>query len=238
MLVPEISILFQTLIDDAVQFGWHIWIQPYCRGWCPIQNGLEDYARTLPTERQRTCRHFVQDGTKREQVRSCIQFLGSDLLRRHIGDGAKRRTGAGEMLFVDCACHRVGRCNLAGRTGGGRHFRQSKVQNLGVPSFAHKDVRWLYVAVDDSLGMGRIQRVGNVNGDGHKNFRFEWTPGDAVRKRRAVQKLHHDERLAFLLADLVNRADVGVIQGRRGTSFPAEAFERLRVCGNTFRQEL
>ena len=29
-----------------------------------------------------------------------------------------------------------------------------------------------------------------------------------------------------------------MIQGRCGTSFPAEAFERLRVSGNIFRQEL
>ena len=29
-----------------------------------------------------------------------------------------------------------------------------------------------------------------------------------------------------------------MIQGRRGTSFPAETFERLRVSGNIFRQEL
>src|ERR1700731_1812086 len=61
---------------------------------------------------------------------------------------------------------------------------------------------------------------------------------DHVLQRYAVEKLHHDEGLAFALADFVDGTDVGMIQSRRGTSFPAEAFERLRVSGNIFRQEL
>src|SRR6202049_1814139 len=57
-------------------------------------------------------------------------------------------------------------------------------------------------------------------------------------QRHTVEKFHHDEGLAFTLADFVDGTDVGMIQGRRGTSFPAEAFERLRVSGNICRQEL
>ena len=56
--------------------------------------------------------------------------------------------------------------------------------------------------------------------------------------RHPIQKFRHDEGLAFTLADFVDGTDVGMIQGRRGTSFPAEAFERLRVSGNILRQEL
>jgi hypothetical protein len=98
-----------------------------------------------------------------------------------------------------------------GRTGSGRHFRQPKVQNFVVPSFGHKDICWLDVAVDDPLGVG-IQRVGNGNGDEEKIFRLEWTAGDAVLKRHAVQKFHADERLAVVLSSLVDGADVRVIQ--------------------------
>jgi hypothetical protein len=59
-----------------------------------------------------------------------------------------------------------------------------------------------------------------------------------VLQRHHVQKFHHDEGLAFTPADFVDGTNVGMIQGRCGTSFPAEAFERLRVSGNIFRQEL
>jgi hypothetical protein len=43
---------------------------------------------------------------------------------------------------------------------------------------------------------------------------------------------------ARLLAYLVNGADVGVIQGRGGTSFAAEPFESLRVAVNIVRKKL
>src|ERR1700757_3995607 len=64
VLVPEISILFQTLIDDAFQFGWQVRVQTYCRCWCPIENGFKHNARTLTTKRQGSRRHLVEHGPK------------------------------------------------------------------------------------------------------------------------------------------------------------------------------
>ena len=54
-------------------------------------------------------------------------------------------------------------------------------------------------------------------------------PRDAVLQRHAIQKLHGDERLAVLLADFVDGADVGMVQGRSGSSFALEAVQGLRV---------
>ena len=54
----------------------------------------------------------------------------------------------------------------------------------------------------------------------------------------AVQKLHRDERLLATLANVVNRANVGVVEGGGGTSFTSETFQCLRVSGNVIRQEL
>ena len=54
----------------------------------------------------------------------------------------------------------------------------------------------------------------------------------------AVQTLHGDERLPVLLANVVNRADVGVVQRRCSLRFALKACERLRVAGNILRQEL
>ncbi len=60
--------------------------------------------------------------------------------------------------------------------------------------------------------MSGVERIGNVDGDGEQNLRFQRTPGDAMLQRHAVQKFHDDERLTFVLADLVDRADVGMVQ--------------------------
>ena len=61
---------------------------------------------------------------------------------------------------------------------------------------------------------------------------------DPVLQRQAIQKLHGDERLAVVLADLVNRADVGMVQRRGRLRFAPEALQRLRVLGHIIGQEL
>src|ERR1700677_348041 len=55
---------------------------------------------------------------------------------------------------------------------------------------------------------------------------------------RSVQKLHGDERLGILVANVINRADIGVVQCGRRLGFPPESGKRLRVTGHFLRQEL
>src|SRR5258708_31583881 len=54
----------------------------------------------------------------------------------------------------------------------------------------------------------------------------------------AVQKLHGDERLLAMLADFVDGADTRMIESRGGASFPAKAFQSLRVPRQFIGQEL
>ena len=56
-------------------------------------------------------------------------------------------------------------------------------------------------------------------------------------QRHPVQELHGDERLSILLANVINRADIGVIQCGRGLGFALEPGQRLRVAGHILRQE-
>src|SRR6516165_9878469 len=44
-------------------------------------------------------------------------------------------------------------------------------------------------------------------------------------KGLALQVFHHDEGLAFTLVNVVNGANVGMVQGGGSTGFPLEAFE-------------
>jgi hypothetical protein len=61
---------------------------------------------------------------------------------------------------------------------------------------------------------------------------------DAVLQRHAIEKLYDDERLVAALADLVNGADVGVVQGRRRTHFAPKTLEGLRIPCRRIWQEL
>jgi hypothetical protein len=45
-----------------------------------------------------------------------------------------------------------------------RDLGQSEIQNLGVAALRDKTVGWLDVAVDDALFVGRIQPLGNLDG--------------------------------------------------------------------------
>jgi len=53
-----------------------------------------------------------------------------------------------------------------------------------------------------------------------------------VLERGAFEVFHGDERLRRTFADVVNGADVGMIQGRGGFGFAAETAQSLRVFDN------
>ncbi len=60
---------------------------------------------------------------------------------------------------------------------------------------------------------------------------------DAMLQRLAVEQLHHEEPLAVVLADVEERADVGVVQRRGDACLALEAFDRLRIARQLRREE-
>src|ERR1700730_10982233 len=57
-------------------------------------------------------------------------------------------------------------------------------------------------------------------------------------QRHAVQKLHDEERMALLLPDLIDRADIGMVESRSSLSFSLEAGQGLGVTGEVIGQKL
>ena len=86
----------------------------------------------------------------------------------------------------------------------------------------------------DAFGVRRLQRVGNLDGQRQQSFHLQRTSPDPLPQRHAIQKLHGDEGSSFVLADLVNRADVGMIQRRRRPRFAPEALQRQRFPRRIF----
>ena len=105
-------------------------------------------------------------------------------------------------------------------------------------TLGHEKVRRFNIAMDDLLRVRGIERVGNLDAQRQRGFNLQRPRSDAVPQRHPVEKLHGDERLAVLLADVINCADVGVIQCGRSLGFALEAGEGLRVAGNVLGQEL
>ena len=91
--------------------------------------------------------------------------------------------------------------------------------------------------MNDALGVGGVQRVGNVDGDAEENVRFQRASRDAIPQILPVQKLHDDEGLTVLLPDLMDGADIGMVQRGRCLSLTLEAGQGLRVFGDVIGQK-
>jgi len=81
-------------------------------------------------------------------------------------------------------------------------------------------------------GFGNIQRNPQGLVDVHRIAVEELEEGVAL------EVLHYDERTATVLANLVNRADVGVIQSRSSACLAAKAIQCGGVAGEIVGQKL
>src|SRR5262249_22097338 len=164
------------------------------------------------------------------------EFFACCLLGRHICDRSHCRAGTGEMDFTQ-----YGRSSCS---GGGRlklfrsELRQSKIKNLCMTMFGYEDVRGLDVTMNDASRVRNIERFGNFNRELQQLIGGQRSSQDALAKGLAFEQFHHNEIFAIPLSDLVNGADVRVIQSRGRPGLAAKAFERLRVGINIFGKKL
>jgi hypothetical protein len=120
-----------------------------------------------------------------------------------------------------------------------RHpFGKTEVENLRVPALGDEDVCRLDVAVEDPLPVSGVQSVGDLDPELQDLRCRKRSSGEALPERLALEKLHGDEGTSFLLVHIVDRADVRMVQGGRGTRFAPHPLHRLAVFRKVFRQEL
>jgi hypothetical protein len=77
-----------------------------------------------------------------------------------------------------------------------------------------------------------------LNSRVEKQIQLERASGDAFAKCLAFQKLHGDEGAAFVLADFVNGADVGMVERGGGAGFALKALESLAIVGESLGEKL
>ena len=91
--------------------------------------------------------------------------------------------------------------------------------------------------MDDALGVRCVESVGDFDGQIEQRFGVQGTAGDTVLEGLAFEELHDDEGLAVFLIDLVDGADVGMVESRGGAGFSLEAVEGLAVLGQFVRKK-
>ena len=113
----------------------------------------------------------------------------------------------------------------------GRHsdLGEAEIEHFHAIARGDEDVGGFDVAVDDARAMRGVQRVGNLDAHVEHRVQAQRTRGEPILQRRPLQILHDDERSPVLLADVVDRADIRVVQRRRGLRFPREPAQRLWI---------
>jgi len=177
-------------------------------------------------------RGFVEHDPEREQVGPAVELVSRGLLRGHVGHGAERDAGHGELVL--------------GRRDGGRRavaeprreLGQAEVQHLDLAPLGQEDVRRLDVAVEDAVAVSPVEGVRHLNADVDDLVNLQRTAGKAVPERLPLHQLHHDEGASVVFSDVVDGADVPVIERGGGPGLHPEPVERLLIARELFGHEL
>src|SRR5207247_1256724 len=95
-----------------------------------------------------------------------------------------------------------------------RMFCQSEIKHLGLIARGDKNICRLDIAVNDALGMSRFQGIGNLYPQVKQQIELQSLFSDALLECSPFQQLHGDKMPPVHLCNLINSADVGMIQGR------------------------
>jgi hypothetical protein len=178
-------------------------------------------------------RHLKEDQTEREDVGSRVDLVAAQLLRRHVGERADRGAFAGQ--------HR----RRGGRQGDGvltshprRGLGDAEVEQLRTPC-REKDVRGFDVAMNDPGAVGGGERVGQRNRGVEQDGHLQRALPQTLFERIALEELHDDERLLLRgFADVINRADVGMVQRGDRPGFALKTLACQVGAGEPRRQHL
>ena len=88
--------------------------------------------------------------------------------------------------------------------------------------------------MDDAGGVRGVERIGDLHGEVEQRVDRQRRAVDAVAQRLAVEQLHDEERQIAVPADVVERADVRVVQRRGRPGLALEPLERRRILAESF----
>ncbi len=178
---------------------------------------------------------------KRKKIAARVEFFTADLFGRHVSDGADRGSGAREHFVggngsagEDAYAFTHRSADRGATSARGNEFCEAEIENFGVAAARDEKIRGLDIAVDNSLRMRGVERVGDFDGNFEEAIELHRLAGDYVLQRGAIEKFHGDEGFAVFFADVVDGADARVIQCGGSLGFTLKAAQSLRIAGYFF----
>jgi hypothetical protein len=92
--------------------------------------------------------------------------------------------------------------------------------------------------VNDSFGVCRVQRVRNLNAQIEDRLQLQRLASDSMPECLSFKQFHGDKGPPVSLVNLMNRADVRMIESRGSLRFALETAERLRGLIDIVGEEL
>ena len=142
-----------------------------------------------------------------------------NLFGGHVRGRAHYATRTGEFIFH-------GHCRLRHRGWRlcvvGLKLRESEIENFGVLAGGDENIGGLDVAMDDACLVRGVQSVGDFDGQRQQLPDRHRLATDAFFQGLPLEEFHRDVGLAVLFADVVDGADVGMIQGRGSAGLATE----------------
>ena len=116
-------------------------------------------------------------------------------------------------------------------------LRQPKVQQLR-PGLGQHDVGWLQIPMHDPLPVRLVQGIRYLDGNGQRLIERQCALLQPLRQRLAIEILHDQEVDPVLAADVVERADVWMVQRGNRAGFALEPLLQIGVIGDMLGQHL
>src|SRR5262249_5894732 len=117
-------------------------------------------------------------------------------------------------------------------------FGQAEIEVFSMPIGPQNDVFRLDVQMNDSGLMGGLQRAGRLYYHIQRLVDRYPTIGQPLPDGIALYELHRDVVEAGFFADVINRDDVGMVQGGSSTGFLPEAAHSFVVTGEFCAEHL
>ena len=168
-----------------------------------FEDGSGNVKLRVSAKRTRARGHLVQHHAERPEVRPLVGGFAAEDLGRHVGDGARSPRGG---------FHRDAGARGRGRDSAGQRHRQAEIQNLR-PSILREDhVRRFEVAMQHAALVRVRERFSELHAELDDGRRRQAMLRHGDLQRLSFDVFHRDPRGAVRFADVVDLADVRMVQ--------------------------
>jgi hypothetical protein len=169
------------------------------------------------------CDHFVQHHAEREDVGARVGRLAIRLFGRHVRRRTENHPRLGSHQGADPALGGVAIGQVVWIGSGFGEFCETEIENFDAVLVGDHDVARLEIPVQDAGGMRGRHRIGDLNRVLQALVYRQPLSRNQRGERAAGDVLHRDEIVFALLADLVNRDDMRMVEAGGRSRFLNEA---------------